>query len=688
MYIFSEISLLPTLLLIILWLASGWLIAFRLFDLHPRERGLVGLGLGMVMSTWLSNFTARFLPLLVAFWVSALIVFAFGIYLNWSDVIATRTLRVFFLTKQSPTREEIVSGGQSAPERPRNDIYWGQWFAFILLAILFTLINRGLAIFEDYQNLPVMSMMGTGQIPPPFPLAQGVTFNYHYFLLLLATQFVSIGHAAVWTALDLARGLSMSLVFMLFGLFSRRIVDKPLAQYAGSFFAMFAGGARWLLLLMPLSLVQRISDSVTLIGSAAQSGGNLFDLLYKSWLIDGAPPVPFPFMFVSGVNNPAIMHIGGQGITPALTLLLAILVGTRVRGKMSTIPLTILLASMALANEVTFALLAAGIALAMIVWAIQNRSLRLPESLWLWFAIFLASGVLSLVQGGIITGVAAGLFGDSSSGYFEGGLHFVFPPTVVSGHLSILSLFNPYQLIAALLELGPAIVVFPLAVIYGCNAFKDSNWLEAGFVFSGIVSLLMVFVQYSGNAGLTATSRLYGNFIFVTWIYAVPLVWKWASPKGEAIQNIALSFGLLASVSGLVLFASQISAFYRPISSYILSDLDVKMYEKYWNKLPEGVMVFDSSTPRGATVFGRGSDSAETLYRERPDFIALVDAPDPVRVHDAGYDYMYYTNFYWDDHKDYLDASCVKVIDQMDDIHSATGEMGNFRRLVDISACK
>ena len=633
----------------------------------------------MVMSTWLSNFAGRLLPLPLAFWVSALIVFAFGIYLNWSNVMSFPVIaRAFW--RSLPARSNLLIG--------RNDIYWGQWLAFILLAVLFTLINRGLAIFEDYQNLPVMSVMATGQIPPPFPFAQGVTFNYHYFLLLLATQFVNISHAVVWTALDLARGLSMSLVFMLTGLFARRIVDKPLAQYAGTFFAMFAGGVRWLLLLMPLSLVQRISDSVTLIGSAAQSGTNLFDLLYKPWLIDGAPPVPFPFMFVSGVNNPAIMSLGGQGITPTLILLLVILIGTRVRGKMSSIPLTILLASMALANEVTFALLVVGIAVTMIVWAIQNRSLHLPESLWLWFAVFFVSGILSFVQGGILTGVAAGLFGDSSSGYFEGGLHFVFPPTVVSGHLSILSLFNPYQLIAALLELGPAMLVFPLAFIYGRNAFKEGSWLEAGFVFSGVASLLMVFVQYSGNAGLTATSRLYGNFILVAWIYAVPLVWKWTSQKGEVIQNIALSFGLVATVSGLVLFASQMSAFYRPVSSYILSDLDVKMYEKYWNKLPEGVMVFDARTPRGATVFGRGSDSALTLYQERPDFIALVDAPDPIRIHAAGYDYMYYTNFYWDDHKSLLDVPCAKVINQMNDIHSATGEAGNFRRLVDISACK
>lgn len=661
MYLLDELSIFPILVLILLWLAGGWLIALRLFDLPSRERGLVGLGLGMVISVWLSNFTARFLPLPLAFWFSALIVLTFGVYSAW------------------PIRKELL--------HLRGEFYWGQWLAFVLLAALFTFINRGLAIFEDYQNLPVISFMAAGQIPPPFPFAKGVAFNYHYFLLLLATQFVNIGHAALWTALDLARGLTMSLLFMLFGLFVRRFVDKPSAQFTGAVFAMFAGAARWLFLLMPLSLVQRISDNVTLIGSAAQSGSSLFDLLYKPWLIDGAPPIPFPFMFVSGVNNPAVMQLGGPGVTPALILLLLLLAGTRLRGRLSAVPLTVLLASLALANEVTFALLAAGIGIVTLIRVIQNRSVKLPESLWLWLVIFFVSGLFSLVQGGIITGIVAGLFGDSSAGYFEGGLHFVFPPTIVSGHLSVLSLLNPYQLLAALLEIGPVFLAFPFAFAHGKKIFKDGNWLEAGFIFSGIVSLLMVFVQYSGNAGLTATSRLYGNFILVSWIYFVPLMWMWASQKGEVVQNAALSLGSVLIVSGIVLFASQMSAFYRPVASYFLSDLDVRMYEKYWNKLPAGAMVFDARTQRAAAIFARGSDSAETLYRERPDYIELVDAPDPVRVHAAGYDYMYYTNFYWDDHKDLLDAACVKIVDQMDDIHSATGETGNFRRLVDIRDC-
>ena len=112
------------------------------------------------------------------------------------------------------------------------------------------------------------------------------------------------------------------------------------------------------------------------------------------------------------------------------------------------------------------------------------------------------------------------------------------------------------------------------------------------------------------------------------------------------------------------------------------------MYEKYWNKLPPSVMVFDARTPRSATVFGRGSDSAKTLYQERQDYIDLVDNPNLVRIHAAGYDYIYYTSFYYADHHDLLENACAKKVEQIDDIHSETGQMGDFRRLVDITGCK
>ncbi len=656
MYFFSEISIIPALVLIFLWFAGGWMITFRLFDIPARERGLVGLGVGMIASTWLSNFIARFLPLASAFWVSAIFTTLFGLYL------------VF------PVRNQIRKG-------LLKNI--GQWVPFAFLFILFTLINRGLAIFDDYQNLPVMSIMATGKFPPPFPFARDVTFNYHYILLLLATQFVSIGHAPVWTALDVARGITMSLFFMYAGMFVYRFTNKPAAQFIGVIFAMFAGGVRWLYLLMPLSFVRKISDNVTLLGSAAESGSSLYNLLYKPWLIAGPPPYPFPFIFLSGINNASIMSIGGAGLVSSLIIMLLLLLCTHVREKSAVIPLTILFASMALANEVTYALFVAGFALLLLIWIIQQHSLKLPASLFFWLGIFFSSGVLSLIQGGIITGVVSGFFGKTASSYHEGGLHYIFPPAIVSGHLGILSLFNPYQLISAFLEIGPVILFFPLVLIYGWNAFKNNNWLEASFVFSGVISLCMIFVQYSGNAGLTATSRLYNNFIGVSTIYAIPLVWGWVSRKKEFAHYVVSSLGLVTIMSGIVLFSSQLSAFSRPVASYLLSDIDVQMYKKYWNQLPADVMVFDVAPFRSATIFGRGSESLETLYVTQPEFADLAGFPDPVKVHAAGYDFMYYSNSYWDDHKNVVDIPCVKIIDQMDDT-----ELGDFRRLVNISKCK
>ena len=67
MYLFNELQVLSLLLLFLLWGIGGWLLTLRCFDLEPHERGLIGLGLGLVIANWLGNFLARVLPLPLAF---------------------------------------------------------------------------------------------------------------------------------------------------------------------------------------------------------------------------------------------------------------------------------------------------------------------------------------------------------------------------------------------------------------------------------------------------------------------------------------------------------------------------------------------------------------------------------------------------------------------------------------------
>src|SRR3970282_468511 len=117
-----------------------------------------------------------------------------------------------------------------------------------------------------------------------------------------------------------------------------------------------AGGTRWLLLLLPGTLLHRVSSALTLIGSGQDTASNLFDALSRPWEVTGSGPIPFPFAFVNGVNPPAIMAHHGYGASAVLLMLLTLLLAGRQRTWQAGIPLTILLASLALASGVDFAL--------------------------------------------------------------------------------------------------------------------------------------------------------------------------------------------------------------------------------------------------------------------------------------------------------------------------------------------
>src|SRR5919109_2758875 len=83
MYLFAELQILPLLLLFLLWGVGGWLMTLRWFDVEPHERGFIGFGIGLVVANWLGNFTARILPMSIAFWAAALLTVVLGLVSAW-----------------------------------------------------------------------------------------------------------------------------------------------------------------------------------------------------------------------------------------------------------------------------------------------------------------------------------------------------------------------------------------------------------------------------------------------------------------------------------------------------------------------------------------------------------------------------------------------------------------------------
>src|SRR6185369_6008228 len=177
MYLFSELEFIPLFGLLALWTFGGYLITARTFNLPARERGLVSLGIGFVLSTWFANWLARLMPTSLAFWGAAILTIAVGVALAW------------------PLKRELF---------PKEAFQPGQWFLFFIFVFVFTLIGRGFGFFDDHQSLPPVSIMATGDIPPHFAYNPTLNFGYHYFLLLVASEFVRLTAAGPWTAMDLA----------------------------------------------------------------------------------------------------------------------------------------------------------------------------------------------------------------------------------------------------------------------------------------------------------------------------------------------------------------------------------------------------------------------------------------------------------------------------------------------------
>jgi hypothetical protein len=663
MYLFSEFALLPLILLFALWFVGGYLIATR-FDLPAHERGLVGAGIGLTLSALLANLIGRILPTAAAFWLAGILTLTIGF------ALAAPIQRGTF---------------------PREAFQPGQWLSFLLVTFFLTLIGRGLGIFDDYQNLPQISSMALGDIPPHFVYDPRLLWSYHYFLLLVAAQFTRLADAGPWAALDLARGLALALTLFYAGFFAQRLAQNQVAGLLSALCLFLVGGARWVLLLLPASLLNRISDSVTLIGSGADTGANLALALYKYWRIQGLGPLPFPFLYGSGLDPSMTMAHSGFGASAVMLVLLVLLLVGKARGWIEQTGLAILLGALALANEVTFAMLYAGLAFAVLFRVISQRSLKLPASLWSYVPALAGGGILALLQGGIFTGVLLGFFAPAGGEAGEALYKVSFAlrlPTVLSAHIGTLSLFNPLHWFVLLAETGLAIFVLPWAFRYGWKLVHEEKWIEAAWVFSMIPSLLTIFVEYTGNAGPTALSRLTAHFLVTLKIYAVPLLWLWAQEKSELLRNLLAGWGLAAALSGIALVSLQIPAMPNPVYGEFLSRLDVKMYENHWGTLEPDALVFDPDPIRGTTVLGlhsrSGSNYGPPSY---PEWIALSENPDPFRLNRAGFRYIYLDLPFWRNYADHFTDACIVILDDMQDTDS-NGRVIEQRILLDVGECR
>jgi hypothetical protein len=657
------------LLIFAAWGIGGWLLTRRAFILHSNEALMAGTAIGIVTANWLANLLAQILPVPHAFWLAALIILLAGLAVSWP--LNMREL-AWELRAALPI------------------LLW-----LLVLVFVFTMAGRGLAIFDEFQTIPLVSLLAAGEIPPRFVLNPHIHFGYHYFLLLFAAQIMRLGDVFPWMALDFARAIILAVTVLIGALWAYRLTRRPIVAYLTAIFLTFSTGIRWLLLLFPASLLSRISESVQLIGSGAVSGDSLQQALVSPWAIEGDGPFPFPFAFADGISHPFIMTYNGIGTSAVLILFVLLLTADRRKNLLGSILLAISISALALANEVTFGLLILGFLGVLVVRLFQTRALKLPPDLLPWIGILFAAGMIALFQGGIFTDMARSflgrLSGQTTESFYSTAFMVTLPPEVVSIHLGRLVLTNPSHMILAALEYGPVLLVFPFTVFFMWRAVRRGECYQAAFWMSGIAALGALFVVYIGSAGISSTARILEGTINTCKLGFVPLLWLWSRGKRPGLQLGIISLGLMAILGGLVHFGVSLTASAKPVNTFFITEMDAKILANHWDRLEPDALVFGPNPVRAVTVLGRYSLSSNTWGQTRPEWEQLMAVPDPYALRAAGFSYIYYDIAYWESldpqYHQALTSACVKTVDEVEGIRSERDYRRDFRILLDITSC-
>src|SRR5271157_886650 len=652
-----------------LWMTGGWLLVSHSGRFLKRERPIAGIASGMLLYILLGNAFAHWFSAYLAFACAATMIFVIGVWaarkskIHWSDLIR---LEIGF-----------------------------QLLALILIFGLFELILRGLGVGDDFTHFPLVSTMAAGDIPPHYTLTPDIFLPYHYALDLFAATMVRIGGFFPWSAWDISRAFALSLTLVCSWLWIRRVTRSKSGAFWGSILIAFGMGTRWILELLPSSWVTALASNIHLIGSSVDTAKTLADALSRTWVIDGAPPVPIPYAFANGILNPVTFDWAGASSLPLLALILILMLSGHVKLKWSGL---LLLASaflsLALSAEHVFILLILGVGLALLIMIFRRR-LTLGQIISSFLGQLVAVGAivasLSLLQGGVITELARTYFegtqgiGATSSGNF----YLRWPPSFFDSHLGSLSLTDWRQLVVILAECGPILLLFPIVISRLQNDFKHNRIAELGFGIASFFGVIIpLFVNYQAARDIT---RLTASGLTFWLLLAIQPIWRFVQ-RASLGYRIAMAFGYFITIfGGIALFAYQCTAIFAPQVSTFISSMDSRMSQTYWDRLDPHLMVFDSTGYRGQTLFGRLSiDTIDGFTKSQ--YLPYQADPDPYALRKAGFGYIYLDKRYWDhlsvNYQQALYPSCAHVMNRMEKMNSATNELSDFRVLIDITHCK
>ena len=691
----SYINLLAWLVLTALWWAGGWLISRQLFQTRLRERLFTGMAVGLLLFITLSNLLAQILSLTLAFWLASLVIFIVGLAVVWIP----RANRVKLPVLADLNKPQIIT--------------------FLALLVLFILINRGLAIFDENNNLPLVARIALGDLPPHYYLNPEQRLDYHYGLHLYAASLVRIGGFFPWSAFDLVRAQAIALTLVLAGLWLRRYIRAtPSPGWAlalAGLLVLFGGGARWLLLFLPENYLLELSARISLQGSALTTGADFFTALTLPWKIEGGGSFPFPFAFINGIFPPLSMALTGSGALPQLTLVLLLLLARRRWTVTTGLVYGLLLASLALTGEHLLVILLAGLLTAVAIHLILNlrrKSYHLPLGTYLTQALLLMLPgiILALLGGGVLTEmfrrVLSGLTGSTTdAGLGFSSLALRWPPALVSAHLGEMAFSDGWQILAALAEVGPVIFLAPWLTWWTIKRARrsssglDSRGIANGAIYGAWIGFLAPLV-ISLTTRDRDISRMTGTALFIWMLLSLPRLWlifkqtmsrfpgKSPANKAAWMRFVLITGYTITIAGGFGMFPAQTIAIGKPQFTYFIEEPDVLLSKAYWDRLKPGAWILDLAyPPRPATLFGRDIGRAyQDIYTPAPEYQALLASPDPHRIAGAGYAYVYFDKKTWlnllPEQRQAFQRACVKEIAEQ------RTELGDFRRLLDVQACQ
>ena len=671
MYWFRQnpIEFLPWLLIAALWIIGGWLLVTHAFRLDKRERLISGVGLGLMAYLWTANVLVHWLPANYAFTGAGVLIFLLGAasawkskkpVLNWQDLTIWKALLI----------------------------------GLILVAIIVR-IGKGISLFDEHKNLSLISTMAAGNIPPRYFMNSQINYAYHYGFQLLGASLMQIGSLTPWSAFDFSKALIGALAVLLSYLIGRRHTNSELGGIALAGALLFASGTRYLLLFLPPTLLQSFDSLIELQGSAAELGVSFSGTLTQPWLVDGGPPIPFPFAFMNGITSwPLIMAAQAGPSTLALSIFLLIwLLHDRTKDVISILVISILFALWALTWETSYALFISGWGLITIyqIWKHRDRRMFNPTLISLLISI-----PLVIVQGGIITEMVRSLLLPTSTvGIGEelltstslAGFFTRWPPAIVSSHLGTLEIFSPQKLLIALFEIGPLIFFAPWITFWSWKKFRAGDvFLGALIISTWIGFTAPIIIGYKADRDIT---RLMAYALQAWLILFVIMFWDLSPRLSTAWRSVFAVGAALMIFGGLIITGSALTAAAQGVLPYQFISLDAQASSEWWDELPQDSEVFDPATWRSAALFGRLNRTSYTanVFAVSDETKALRSTPSVESVLNAGYSYIYLDENWWEafpeESRTSLSQPCVRVLNKYEDSSS-----GKFRMLLDLSACR